>query len=216
MEHLATPNPTPDHSALARRAAPNLEPHKVLSAALEVLNEAGFDGLTLRRVADKLQVKAAALYWHFTNKQDLVDQLAARIISEEFAASDIPAHPDWRDMLTTMGHGMYRALQRYRDGALVVARADLSKHPLTSNRQRTFDMLAQQGMSPELATAALFSVSRYTLGCVFEEQADPNTQRLATNGYPDFDPEQQYERGLEIVLAGIAAKVDHFSKTGTE
>jgi hypothetical protein len=71
-------------------------------------------------------------------------------------------------------------------------------------------------MSPELATAALFSVSRYTLGCVFEEQADPNTQRLATNGYPDFDPEQQYERGLEIVLAGIAAKVDHFSKTGAE
>lgn len=40
----------------------------VVRAALDLLNEVGLDGLTLRRIATELDVQAPALYWHVKNK----------------------------------------------------------------------------------------------------------------------------------------------------
>ena len=37
---------------------------KAVEVALELVDEVGLDGLTLRKLADRLDVKAPALYWH--------------------------------------------------------------------------------------------------------------------------------------------------------
>ena len=57
---------------------PLLDREHVVRVALRLLDEAGLDGLTLRRLAAELDVKAPALYWHFANKQDLLDHMAPR------------------------------------------------------------------------------------------------------------------------------------------
>ena len=56
----------------------------VVRAALELLNEAGLDGLTTRRLAEVLGVQGPALYWHFKNKQELIDEMSRALISESF------------------------------------------------------------------------------------------------------------------------------------
>ena len=48
----------------------------IVQAALGVLDEAGFDGLTVRAVAGRLGVQAPALYWHVRDKQELIDEMA--------------------------------------------------------------------------------------------------------------------------------------------
>jgi AcrR family transcriptional regulator len=52
---------------------------RLLASALEVLQENGLDGVTMRAVADRAGVTAPALYWHFADKEALVRELAREV-----------------------------------------------------------------------------------------------------------------------------------------
>ncbi|MGH1560952.1 TetR family transcriptional regulator [Caulobacter segnis] len=43
------------------------------------MNEVGVDALSTRAIADRLGVRQPALYWHFKNKQALLDALNGEI-----------------------------------------------------------------------------------------------------------------------------------------
>src|SRR5947209_18215892 len=58
---------------------PALDQSQIVQAALVLLDEVGFDGLTMRNLAKKLGVQAASLYWHVRSKQDLLSLLAEEI-----------------------------------------------------------------------------------------------------------------------------------------
>ena len=58
-------------------ASAKLDQGAVVSAAFEVLNSVGLDGLSLRLVAERLGVQAPALYWHVHNKAELISLMAA-------------------------------------------------------------------------------------------------------------------------------------------
>ncbi|HSD56313.1 MAG TPA: TetR/AcrR family transcriptional regulator C-terminal domain-containing protein, partial [Candidatus Saccharimonadales bacterium] len=208
----------------ATRPTPNLERVRVVTVALELLNEVGFEGLTLRRLADKLGVKAAALYWHFENKQDLIDQLAIRIIEDEFKKDSGEERPriSWEELLMNMGHGIRQGLMRYRDGALIIANADLTKGQGFKGRHLMIERLLDEGFTLQQALYAMFVVGRYTLGCVFEEQADPRSREEVSRDYqshnremfkdhprilnefskidvhPFLDSDKSYDQGLRI------------------
>lgn len=57
-------------------AGANLDQAAIVTAAFEVLEVAGFDGLNLRRVADQLGVQAPTLYWH-ASEAELISLMAA-------------------------------------------------------------------------------------------------------------------------------------------
>ena len=48
---------------------------RILSAAKAVLESAGFEGLTIRRVAQRADLSPMALYRHFKNKDELLNAL---------------------------------------------------------------------------------------------------------------------------------------------
>lgn len=212
-----------------------LEREKVITAALELLNESGFNALTLRKLADKLGVKASALYWHFDNKQDIIDLLALRIIEGEFKDADPAdfAKATWEQLLNGMARGMRNALRRYRDGALVLASADLSRSNLSfKGRDLMMERMLELGFPGRLAFTSLFLIGRYTLGCVFEEQADPRTRETLDTIIAErraevattspalhkvmehftndelLDTDFFFEQGLATVIAGIKARLD--------
>lgn len=207
-----------------------LERDMVVTAALELLGEVGFTGLTLRKLAGRLNVKAAALYWHFENKQDLIDAMAERIMLAEFERAQ-PQHTDWRSLLTMVGRTHRSALMRYRDGAEVMAHANIHSHAMFNGMERLLKALRDQGFSPQLAMHSFFTVVRFTLGCVFEEQADPRTKTAAPDerhkrikemakNYPTVaqsiqdglgvkGPDHMFESGLRIILDGIAQQIEN-------
>ncbi|MCP1430163.1 AcrR family transcriptional regulator [Microbacterium foliorum] len=83
----------------------------VARTALALLDEVGLADLSMRRIAAKLEVQPSALYWHFSNKQELLAELADRI------TATIPR--DDADVLTT-ARSIRDALFRHRDGAELV------------------------------------------------------------------------------------------------
>src|SRR5260370_28603336 len=64
----------------------------IVQAALTLLDEVGLEGLTMRRLATALKIQAPSLYWHFPNKQALLDGMADAI----FGVASLPRNPQAR------------------------------------------------------------------------------------------------------------------------
>src|ERR1700745_1360038 len=98
-----------------------LDRAQVVTAAIELLDEVGLDGLTLRRLAQELGVQAPALYWHFKNKQELLDQMMVTISTTE-APVELPAPgPAWGEWLAQRAPEIRRSRNSHRDGAMLAA-----------------------------------------------------------------------------------------------
>jgi AcrR family transcriptional regulator len=52
---------------------------RILDVALELFTKQGFDGTSLREIAEKLGVTKAALYYHFASKDDILMALHMRL-----------------------------------------------------------------------------------------------------------------------------------------
>jgi TetR/AcrR family tetracycline transcriptional repressor len=53
---------------------------RLVGAALDLIGEEGLDGLSMRALADRLEVKAASLYWHVRDRRELLELLAESIL----------------------------------------------------------------------------------------------------------------------------------------
>ena len=53
---------------------------KILQLALELFTERGYEGTSMRNVAERLGVTTAALYYHFRSKDDILISLARPIL----------------------------------------------------------------------------------------------------------------------------------------
>lgn len=82
----------------------------VVSAALELADERGLDAVTMQAVARHLGVTPMALYRHVEHKDDLLDALVERLLSE------VPA-PDpalaWQERLGAMGRSVREVAHRH-------------------------------------------------------------------------------------------------------
>src|SRR5215831_19159923 len=100
-----------------RRKRRTLDQPQVVRAALVLLDDVGLDELTMRRLAERLDVKAASLYRHVRNKEELLALLGDEISAE------IPlptASGSWRDQLAASAHNVRRGLLAHRDAARVL------------------------------------------------------------------------------------------------
>jgi AcrR family transcriptional regulator len=52
---------------------------RILDVALELFNEQGYDGTSLREIAERLGITKAALYYHFERKEDILLELHLRL-----------------------------------------------------------------------------------------------------------------------------------------
>ncbi len=53
---------------------------RLVGAALDLIGEEGLEGLSMRALAERLQVKAASLYWHVRDRRELLELLAESIL----------------------------------------------------------------------------------------------------------------------------------------
>ena len=169
----------------------------VIEKALALLDEAGLDGLTVRALARSLGVENPALYWHFQGKQELLNRMAERILSEAFQGFDAGTGR-WEDALREFARRFRQALLSRRDATRVVAGADLSENPLQPATDRLAGSLAQSGCKPGVARTGVIALLNYTLGASFEQQQDPRI---------DDDLRQLgFDRSLQLIIAGIRAE----------
>jgi AcrR family transcriptional regulator len=54
----------------------------IVATALELMDRHGVEWLTMRRLADHIGVRAGALYWHFSNKDELCQAVVERVAND--------------------------------------------------------------------------------------------------------------------------------------
>ena len=59
-----------------------LTPDMVVGRALVLADAGGLGDVTIRRLAGDLRVTPMALYWHFRNKDELLDAMVGRVFAE--------------------------------------------------------------------------------------------------------------------------------------
>ncbi|MCX4821419.1 TetR/AcrR family transcriptional regulator [Streptomyces sp. NBC_01142] len=211
-------------STPARGRPARLDPAATVETALDLLDEAGLDALTMRRLADAMGVQAGALYRYFATKQDLLTAMAERILAEALAPEG-STDGDWDSRLPALARGMRAALLARRDGARVFAGThSTGTHTLTF-ADTVIGVLRDAGFDDDAAARTLLTVTSFTVGHTLEEQAalghhngapaDANRLReaVADEGYPHLtatlplltgsDFAAHFEFGLRLLVQGL-------------
>ncbi|WP_327686142.1 TetR/AcrR family transcriptional regulator [Streptomyces sp. NBC_00467] len=214
-------------STRTRGRPPRLDQARTVETALDLLDEAGLDALTMRRLADAMGVQAGALYRYFATKQELLTAMADRILSDVGAAA-VPADEEWSEQLTGLARALRTALLAHRDGARVFAGThSTGKHTLHF-ADAVIGVLREAGVDDADAARALMAVANFTVGHTLEEQAaarEPGTEApadpgrlgdaVAAGSYPHLtatlpvlsstDFTAHFEFGLRLLIDGLRA-----------
>jgi TetR/AcrR family tetracycline transcriptional repressor len=178
----------------------------VVRKALELLNETGLEGLTTRRLADALGVRGPALYWHFKNKQELIDEMALAMLAD----ADGPVNPDhdWAEWLLDRARLLRNVMLSYRDGARLFAGFRPKGPHGRVDPDAFWEPLRNAGFSKAEALSIAIIVFRFTFGWTDDEQAA--VQRPSPPLPPDIGklptPEELFEFGLATIIAGVKTR----------
>ena len=77
---------------------------QIIATAIELLDAEGMDGLSMRRLGDRLGAGATSLYWHLPSK----DELASAAMDHVLADLDLadPAQVGWRSAAESLARGV--------------------------------------------------------------------------------------------------------------
>lgn len=172
---------------------------EVLQAALKLLDEVGLDDLTTRRLADRLGVRAGALYRHFPSKRALLDAMVEHIASQGL---DEPLpQGDWADQVRAIATTMRDNMLACRDGALLVATFRTPGPAAVSNFRRFTDVLQAAGASADTAALGVDTILCYVNGFTIEEQARGGAPSARSAG----DRDRAFHAGLDLIIVGLRA-----------
>ncbi|HWV24157.1 MAG TPA: TetR/AcrR family transcriptional regulator C-terminal domain-containing protein [Thermomicrobiales bacterium] len=209
-----------------------LDRERVVDTALQLLNDGGLEGLTLRRLAAELGVKAPALYWHFENKQALLDEMGTTILRRLVQQSPgFLADAPWQEYLPGMMRALRAELLCYRDGARVFSGTYVTDATILEAMEASLRRCVDAGFSLSAAVQGWTTIYNYTVGFVIEEQAirpvpdafddryAPETRaaRIDASRFPlsveggrlmfGVDDDGRFEAGLELIVDGMEARL---------
>jgi AcrR family transcriptional regulator len=131
----------------------------IVDAALHVLDREGYDGFSMRAVADELDTGPASLYWHVRNKDELLNLIVDRV-SGELEIPD-PDPERWQEQVKGVARQM-RALMHRHPG---VARITLGRIPVGPNiietNERILAILREAGLPDRTAAYVVDLFSLY-------------------------------------------------------
>lgn len=213
---------------------PGLTRQALVAAALRVLEHEGINGLSMRKVAAELGVKAASLYWHVRNKEELLDLLTDELMADAEAP---PREGDWREQLREYCVRYRRHLLGKRDAAKVVAGRLAPGPHLLRLMEDQLGRLREAGFSDADAAMISYLTGAFVQGFVLQEQGPISAseamgasrheaaravgeqlRRLPQDAFPSLvalagdltDPsmEARFSFGLERLLDGLSGLLE--------
>jgi AcrR family transcriptional regulator len=204
-----------------------LERTAVAREAIGLLDQVGLDQLTMRRLAAHLNVQNPSLYWHFSNKRDLLNFMTQLLVTDAMAdLNSSEEDRDWAEWITAFARALRRVLLAHRDGARLFAEADLMIDPFVQTADTGIRILVHAGFRRRSSLVSILMIFKYVLGAAFELQSNPvhgagqdsagvfgvdpdrypGLASIGTApGAPLGNAEAIFEEGLEIILNGMRA-----------
>ena len=199
---------------------------RVLQAALKLADQGGLEALSMRKLGQALGVEAMALYYHFANKERVLDG----IVDLVFGEIDPPTiGADWKVAMRRRAISLRDALLRHRwaiglmESRTTPGPANLRHHDavLGCLRAAGFDMAAT-ATAYSLLDAYIYGFAMTKMNLPFEDTSDivemsetmlapfpegeyQNLADFLTEHAmkPGYDYANEFEYGLDVILDGL-------------
>jgi AcrR family transcriptional regulator len=201
-----------------------LSRERILHAAIRLADEEGLESLSMRKLAQVLGVQAMSLYNHVANKDDLLDGIVDRVVSE----IEVPSlDTDWKTAIRRRATSAHAVLLRHPWATMpLVSRVNVGPAMLRYV-DATLGCLVEAGFSFEMADCAWNAIDSHIYGFTlqelnfpfeaaeYSEAAKSGLSLIPADKYPylnrlthyviegRYDGIHDFEFGLELILDGL-------------
>lgn len=174
-----------------------LSREKIVREAIALLQDGGLEALTLRRLADRLGVRAPSLARHVGDKGQLVALVSSTIFLD--ALDSVPPGLAGRDWLLAYGRALRAKQAETRDVTALIAAAP--RHPEMEREvaRRLQAAMTVAGLASPVATSQQVAIQALVTGWMLFEKsprADHFVARLPQGG--------GFDDALAALVAGFA------------
>ena len=209
---------------------PRLNAERVVSGALALADEIGIEQLTIRRLAEALDVKPMTIYHHVPNKDSIVDGMVDLVFAEiGLPDPELPWKAAIRQRCSSA-----RAVLAHHRWAPPYMESRTSPGPATLAHHDAVLGCLRRGMSIPMTAHAYALLDAYVYGFALQEAnlpatggddmaalADAIIDQWPTGAYPhlaEFTAEhvlrpgyeftKEFDFGLDLILDGLERAVD--------
>ena len=197
---------------------------RVLDAALQLVNERGASGLTMRALATELDIEAPSLYKHIENKDEILDGLCELVYSQVTVGE---MGDDWQSRLKAYAYAFRNALLANRNVACILATRPVATEGSMLLVEASLSEFTRAGVDVETGRRLLNIMASFVTGHVLAEVADPTPGAaaydqlaafrstldpqsfpltLATLGTSAADRDAEFELALDLLIDGITVR----------
>lgn len=211
---------------MGRKKGVKLTRDAILAVAMQVVDEEGLSGLSVRKLGDKLGVQGMALYYHFTSKTAIIDALVAEVVGGVDLAVD---EPEWAERLRRIHGSQRRALLGHPNLLPAVISRPFNTPAAAKVTDVVLEVLLNAGFEDEDALHACQTLRAYVLGYTVTETVgllgDPpswdNRDRMSLPDYLEhgfthllqvapaaelIDHDEEFAVGLAAVIDGLRGR----------
>ncbi|KUM29133.1 hypothetical protein AQ436_05355 [Arthrobacter sp. EpRS66] len=170
----------------------------VVDTAVDILQQFGLADLSMRRLAKELDVQVGALYWHVKNKQELLAQVAAKLLNTPQLSVDVEDFKTPADAILQLCRRLYLALLPIQDSPEVIEVATAMQATELAPVLQLRELLEASGLSGENARHGQQLLLNHILGSVAFRQ---NLVQLDV----DAPLADGFDWGLQRAVAGLVS-----------
>ena len=174
---------------------------RVIDVAIQLTDKEGVGALTMRRLAQELGVEAMSLYYHVSNKDEILDAMVDWVFSQIEAPSP---GDDWKPALRARTISAREVLLEHR-WAITLMESRPNPGPATmTHHDSVLGTLRKGGFSLPMAAHAFSVIDGYLYGFVMQEEALPfeTPEELAqiAAGILEAIPAEKYPHFREMIV----------------
>ena len=220
---------SPDSRSAERLPRATLSRDAIVGVAVEIVEEQGPDGLTMRAVGTRMGAGAMSLYRHVSGRDELLDLVLARLVAE---IPDTPRTGDWRADAAALARDVRATLLR-RPQLTVLLTSRVGSGGGLGTLERAMAIFRDDGFEPREAAFANHALGNYVAGAALWEavglagatgaarraRAAEAARALAELPVDEFPAtawaapalfagtaDDRFEFGLSVLLDGLAAR----------
>ncbi|UBU15409.1 TetR/AcrR family transcriptional regulator [Nonomuraea gerenzanensis] len=174
-----------------KATSPGRSREEIVRAAVELLNEEGLSGLSMRKLGAKLSAGATSLYWYVANKDELLELVYDEVWGEMMVPD--PDEVGWREAVSVLAHSMRQVILSHPWSAELIGRLPaLGPNALhVANEMR--GMFKQAGFTGADTDYAIATLTAFIFGMTIPEIA-----WNAKSGAAQLDVEQMRSMVVQV------------------
>jgi len=212
---------------------PSLSKDKIISKAIIIADRGGIEALSMRILAGELNIQAMSLYYHFKSKDELIAQMADKLITQiDFGDSDENLTADWLSVMLNRAQSAKDLFREHTWLPFVIDTQIRSGVKRLEYLNKFIGTLRKAGFPIELALRAASLIDSYVYGfcrkSAYASDNDKSPEELAESFSTGFNAaeypylseatllvmEQGYDEnadflyGLNVILKGIGLELE--------